>query len=169
MIKTQSIDVRVYYEDTDAGGVVYYANYLKYCERGRTEFLRQLGFNQEELMQQNRVFAVRKASISYNSPARLDDKLQVITEIEKLKKASISFKHTILKEQSIVCQAQVLVACLNAQKFTPVAIPSSIMSQLTHEWIRFNIKPYCRGKSPCSTRHAHTAVIVSIFMGNDVR
>ena len=127
----QVIDVRIYYEDTDSGGVVYYANYLKYCERGRTEYLRQLGFNQDELMQQNIVFAVRKATIDYKLPARLDDTIQVITEIDKLKKASIIFKQTIKRDNDIICQAQVVIACLNAKQFSPTAIPSSIMSQLT--------------------------------------
>jgi len=128
---TQTLDVRIYYEDTDSGGVVYYANYLKYCERGRTEFLRHFGFNQDELMQQNIVFAVRKATIDYKLPARLDDELQVITEIERLKKASVIFKQTIKRDNDIICQAQVVIACLRAKEFTPMAIPPSIMSQLT--------------------------------------
>ncbi len=131
MTKAQTISVRIYYEDTDSGGVVYYANYLKYCERGRTEFLRYLGFNQHTLMQQNIVFAVRKATIDYKHPARLDDSISVITEIETLKKASVVFKHTIKRENDILCQAQVVIACLKTKEFTPTAIPPLIMSQLT--------------------------------------
>ncbi len=121
----------MYYEDTDSGGVVYYANYLKYCERGRTEFLRDLGFEQDKLMQQNIIFAVRKATVDFKKPAVFNDLLHVITEIEQLKKASIVFKQTIKRENDIICQAQIVIACLNAMKFTPIAIPQSILSQIT--------------------------------------
>lgn len=133
MTKVQSIDVRIYYEDTDSGGVVYYANYLKYCERGRTELLRGLGFEQQKLMQQNIVFVVKKVSIEYKSPARLDDKISVITEIEKIKRASLIFKQTIKHKSDILCQADVVIVCVNTETFTPIAIPTTIMSQLTHE------------------------------------
>ncbi len=131
MPKPHTIDVRIYYEDTDAGGVVYYANYLKYCERGRTEFLRQLGFEQDELLQQNIVFAVRQATIDFKQAAKFNDELTVITEIESLKKVSVIFKQTIQRENDIICQAIIKIACLKAKQFTPTAIPLSIMSQLT--------------------------------------
>jgi len=131
MTKTQTLSLRVYYEDTDSGGVVYYANYLKYCERARTEFIRHLGFNQQALMQQNIVFAVRKATIDYKRPARLDDNINVITEIDTLKKASVVFKQTIKRDNDTLCQAQVVIVCLKAKEFTPTAIPPLIMSQLT--------------------------------------
>ena len=74
--------VRVYYEDTDAGGVVYYANYLRFLERARTECLRSLGFEQSELMAQGIAFAVRSLSAEYLKPARLDDELVVVSTIE---------------------------------------------------------------------------------------
>lgn len=131
MPKPHAINVRIYYEDTDAGGVVYYANYLKYCERGRTEFLRQLGFEQDELLQQNIVFAVRQATIDFKRAAKFNDELTVTTEIERLKKVSIIFKQTIQRENDIICQATIKIACLKAKEFTPTAIPLSIMSQLT--------------------------------------
>ncbi len=131
MTKTNTISWRIYYEDTDTGGVVYYANYLKYCERGRTEFLRDLGFDQYRLMQQNIVFAVKNANIDYKRPARLDDTIKINTRIITLKKASIVFKHTLMRDNDIICQAQIVVVCLKAKEFTPTAIPLSIMSQLT--------------------------------------
>ena len=131
MTEANSIDIRIYYEDTDSGGVVYYANYLKYCERGRTEFLRNLGFKQQELMQQNVVFVVRKATVDYKLPARLDDEITVVTDIERIKRVSIIFKQTIKRKNDTLCQAEVVIACVNAETFTPIAIPTIIMSQLT--------------------------------------
>ena len=91
--------VRVYYEDTDAGGVVYYANYLKFMERARTEWLRTRGFEQDVLIkEQDLVFAVRSLSIDYLRPARLDDLLQVRVTVSELRRASIVFEQT-----SIAC------------------------------------------------------------------
>lgn len=130
MSQAQSIEIRIYYEDTDSGGVVYNANYLKFCERGRTEFMRHLGFNQQQLRQQNIAFAVRKASINYILPARLDDKITLTTAIQKLKKASVIFKQSIKRDNTILCQAEVVIACINADTFSPTAIPISIMSRL---------------------------------------
>lgn len=122
--------VRIYYEDTDAGGVVYYANYLKYCERGRTEFLRELGFEQDELLKQNIVFAVTKATVDFKQAARFNEQLNVITAIEQLKKVSVTFKQTIKRGEVIICQAQIIVACLKADTFSPLAIPQSIKERL---------------------------------------
>lgn len=130
MSKEHIVKYRIYYEDTDAGGVVYYANYLKFCERGRTEYLRNINFNQQDLMQQNIVFAVRKVSIDYRLPARLDDEISVISSIQKVKKASVIFNQKIMRDNDILCEATVVVACLDAKKFTPIAIPQIIMSQL---------------------------------------
>ena len=93
--------VRVYYEDTDAGGVVFYANYLAYMERARTEWLRNLGFENKRLMdEENIVFAVRRASLDYHKPARLDDQLLVIAEITRMKRASLVFKQQVLRGQT---------------------------------------------------------------------
>lgn len=130
MNSVQKLDVRIYYEDTDSGGVVYYANYLKYCERGRTEFLRHLGFNQHELMQQNFVFVVRKVTIDYKAPARLDDEITISTTIEKVKKVSIVFNQTIQRGSDTLIQAQVAIVCINGDTFKPTAIPEIILKQL---------------------------------------
>ena len=118
--------LRVYFEDTDAGGIVYHARYLYFLERARTEWLRNLGFNQSELQKQQTVFVVRDMNIKWIDPARLDDELIVHVRIEKIKKASL------IMHQSIVCgdvkklSAQVTIACLNSETMKPDAIPACI-------------------------------------------
>jgi len=123
--------VRVYYEDTDAGGVVYYANYLKFMERARTEYLRHKGFEQDQLIeQQNIIFAVRSVQCDYKSPARFNDDLTVTAKIIELKKASMLFEQKIIKNNQpnkILCQGHIRIACLHADNFKPCAIPNSIM------------------------------------------
>ena len=84
--KTFSFPIRIYYEDTDAGGIVYYANYLRYAERARTEYLRHLGINQQEMLKsQGMGFVVRDCHISYKSPAKLDDALNITCKVTELK------------------------------------------------------------------------------------
>ena len=123
--------VRVYYEDTDSGGVVYYANYLKFMERARTEYLRHLGFEQDQLIeQQNILFAVRSVKLDYKSPARFNDQLTVITNLVELKKASMLFEQKIShsnQHNHILCQGEIRIACLQADSFKPCAIPKDIM------------------------------------------
>jgi len=123
--------VRVYYEDTDSGGVVYYANYLKYMERARTEFLRTHGFEQDQLIKkQNIIFVVRSVQCDYKSPARFNDELTVTAEIIERKKASMLFEQKIARTQQpnkMLCQGKIRIACLHADTFKPCAIPKSIM------------------------------------------
>ena len=122
--------VRVYYEDTDAGGVVYYANYLKFFERARTEYLRQFGLGQKQLIeQQDLIFAVRHVSVDYLKPAVFDDLLVVNTEITGLKKASLVFQQNIVREKDnvLLCRASCKVACLQASQLKPRAIPETII------------------------------------------
>lgn len=123
--------VRVYYEDTDAGGVVYYANYLKFMERARTEWLRALGFEQDELISQlSVIFAVRHISVDYKRPARFNDQLRVSAQLLKCGRASISMEQVITKEQdnTVLCSGTVKIASLDASTFTPCALPA-IMRQ----------------------------------------
>ncbi len=119
--------VRVYYEDTDSGGVVYHANYLKFMERARTELLRHVGIQQNQLIeQQNIIFAVRSAQLEYNSPARFNDDLTVTVGLKELKKASMLFEQTIFRshqQDRILCQGLFRVACLQADTFKPVVLP----------------------------------------------
>ncbi len=121
---------RVYYEDTDAGGVVYYANYLKFMERARTEWLRSLGVEQDTLVKElNVLFAVRSVSIDYKKPARFNDALTVTVVPNALKPASISFKQDIYKqgiEANLLTTSEVNVVCLNAEDFLPNPIPKNL-------------------------------------------
>ncbi len=121
---------RVYYEDTDAGGVVYYANYLKYMERARTEWLRALGIDQDVLIKElNVLFAVRSVTIDYKKPARFNDALTVNVVPNTLKLASISFKQDISQQADTACvctTSEVNVVCLNAKDFSPNPIPKNL-------------------------------------------
>ena len=120
--------VRVYFEDTDAGGIVYHARYLYFLERARTEWLRELGFNQSELQRQGVVFVVRDMNIKWLKPALLDEKLDVTVEIEKLKKASLVMNQSIDCANHKKLKASVTIACLNSQTLKPIAIPADMVS-----------------------------------------
>lgn len=118
--------VRVYYEDTDAGGIVYHARYLYFLERARTEWLRQLGFNQIELKQQSTLFVIRDMNIKWQSPAKLDDALSVAIEGMQVKKASFTMRQTIFKEDQVIVKADVTIACLNAESMKPQPLPAAV-------------------------------------------
>lgn len=122
--------IRVYYEDTDAGGVVYHANYVCFFERARTEYLRQLGFSQQALFEQNLAFVVKKLEIDYKIPARLDDLLTVETTISELKRASIVFSQRLWRENQCLSEATVVVASVHLAEMKPVAMPNTLRSQL---------------------------------------
>ncbi|MGF1645099.1 MAG: tol-pal system-associated acyl-CoA thioesterase [Thiotrichales bacterium] len=123
--------VRVYYEDTDAGGVVFYANYLKFLERGRTEWLRSLGFEQDALMAEGVLFAVRSVTIEYRLPARFNQLITVESVVAALTRTSITFHQTLWHEQLCLTDAVVRVVCIDAERFKPRAIPISIREELT--------------------------------------
>lgn len=124
--------VTVYYEDTDAGGVVYHSNYLKFFERARTELLRAAGVSQQVLLEQNIGFVVRHMDIDFLQGARLDDHLVVKTSIADLKKASLTFCQEIVNpEGKILCKAMVKVACIDNKKMRPKAMPQSIVMEFT--------------------------------------
>lgn len=125
------LPLRVYYEDTDAGGVVYYANYLKFMERARTEWLRSLGFEQDELMRDpGVVFAVRSCSLEFLKPARFNDRLDVNLSVAKSGRASLTVVQQILRGSETLCEGTVRIACLDAQRFMPVPIPAPIVARL---------------------------------------
>lgn len=126
-----SFPVRVYYEDTDAGGVVYYANYLKFLERARTEWLRALGLSQDELARDfGVVFAVRSIKVDYLKPARLDDLLAVSVRVSRRGSASFTFHQAVARGGSVLCEGEAKVACLDAEAFTPRGIPDVLVSKL---------------------------------------
>ncbi len=122
--------VRVYYEDTDSGGVVYYANYLKFMERARTEWLRARGFEQDALLRDQQVlFAVRTLSVDYHRPARFNDLLEVISRIADAGGASLTFAQSIHRAGSteVLCGARVKVACIDAENFRACRLPRQLM------------------------------------------
>ena len=122
--------IRVYYEDTDAGGVVYHANYICFFERARTEFLRQGGFSQQALLADNFAFVVKTLPIDYKLPARLDDLLSVQTTVKAVKKATIIFEQNLFKADICLCSAEVTVASVDLIKMKPKAIPQAILDAL---------------------------------------
>lgn len=131
------LPLRVYYEDTDAGGVVYYANYLKYLERARTEWLRSLGWNQRDLVERRGVlFAVRSLQVDYRAPARLDDRLTAELHVVAVGRASVDFAQCVRRESDgrELMTAGVRVACLDAATFRPAAIPREIEETLRSEY-----------------------------------
>ncbi len=126
-----SIPIRVYYEDTDAGGVVYYANYFKFMERARTEWLRNLGFEQDELARVPGVlFAVRSAKLEFLKPARFNDLLDATVEIRERGRASLTFGQRVCRGTEVLCEGEVRVACLEAKSFAPCPIPATIFSRI---------------------------------------
>lgn len=120
--------IRVYYEDTDAGGIVYYANYLKFFERARTEWLREIGINQELFLQQKLGFVVRKVEMDNIASAKLDDLLEVSSTIITLKRASLVFQQRITNQaKQVLCIAKIRIACVDFSRNKPCAIPESIL------------------------------------------
>ena len=126
-----TLPIRVYYEDTDAGGVVYYANYLKFCERARTEWLRTFGVSQQALIDALGLgFVVRSVQADYLAPARLDDALEVVTQVAMLRRASILFEQQLMRGQELLFTARVLLASIDLRRQKPVAIPASLHALL---------------------------------------
>lgn len=125
--------VRIYYEDTDAGGVVFYANYLKFFERARTEMLRHHGINQQELLETSGVvFVVRRVHVEYRQSARLDDLLDITTHAKREGRARIGFSQQAMRraDGAVLCQAQVEIVCVNASDFRPQPLPRSILEMI---------------------------------------
>jgi len=126
-----TIPVRVYYEDTDAGGVVYYANYLKFFERCRTEWMRQIGVDQSALAAETGIgFVARKASCEYLRPARLDDQLTVSLEVEKLTRVRVVCRQHVRRGDEELVTGTVEIACVDLASMRPAAIPPTLYRQL---------------------------------------
>ncbi|HLW05573.1 MAG TPA: tol-pal system-associated acyl-CoA thioesterase [Azoarcus sp.] len=125
------ITVRVYYEDTDAAGVVYYANYLRFCERARTEWLRSLGFAQHNLLQEQGIaFVVRSVQADYLAPARLDDVLTVEAQVVDIGPARLVFAQRVLRAEDVLFNSRVTIACVDTARNRPTRIPAAIRSAL---------------------------------------
>ncbi|HET7922423.1 MAG TPA: tol-pal system-associated acyl-CoA thioesterase [Gammaproteobacteria bacterium] len=123
--------VRVYYEDTDAGGVVYHANYLRFMERARTEWLRTLGFEQDVLRSRFGVlFVVTAAEVRFRRAARFNDELDVSVAVAQAGRASLGFEQHIRQAQRLMCEAEIRVACVDAETFKPRPVPREIAAEL---------------------------------------
>jgi acyl-CoA thioester hydrolase len=127
-IKKFILPVRVYYEDTDACGVVYYANYLRFFERARTEMLRAMGYEQDELIvNEGIIFAVRSVQADYLSPARFNELLEVSAEVILAKKVTFTFEQLITRGDDVLCKSIIRIACLDAKTMRPKAIPENLI------------------------------------------
>ena len=126
-----AIPVRIYYEDTDAGGVVYYANYLKFFERCRTEWMRQVGHDQSQLAADAGIaFVARKVACEYLKPARLDDLLSVGLEVERLTRVRVIFRQHVRRGDEELVTGTVEIACVDAATLRPAPIPDFLHSKL---------------------------------------
>jgi acyl-CoA thioester hydrolase len=126
-----SFPVRVYFENTDAGGVVYHSEYLKFLERARTEWLRHLGFDHQALARNHRiVFVVTSLAIDFAKPARLDDNILVSVHLESLGKVRCVFSQEIRREDEVLVKAKVTVACLTGESFKPAEIPDALRRKM---------------------------------------
>jgi acyl-CoA thioester hydrolase len=126
--------VRIYWEDTDAGGVVFYANYLKFFERARTEWLRALGFSQQRLRnEQGLIFVVTDTHVRYLHPARLDDELAVTVALAEAARASLTLAQAALRGTTLLADGRITLACVEAQSFRPQRLPPSILDALASQ------------------------------------
>lgn len=135
------LPIRVYYEDTDVAGVVYYANYLKFYERARTEWLRSLGYDQDVLIEQGLAFAVAHVDVRYFAPARFNEQLEVKTSIVSTRKASVIFHQKIFSEKldengekKLINEATVRVACVDLKTMTPKSMPEYLIEEIASDW-----------------------------------
>lgn len=123
--------VRIYYEDTDAGGIVFYANYLKFFERARTEWLRALDVHQHDMAEQHgALFVVKNASIDYHAPAKLDDVITLTLCIEKLGRASVLFSQQASCGAALLASARVKVGCVDAAALRPRPLPDAVAAKM---------------------------------------
>ncbi|MBF8177788.1 MAG: tol-pal system-associated acyl-CoA thioesterase [Burkholderiaceae bacterium] len=127
--------VRVYYEDTDAGGVVFYANYLKFFERARTEWLRSAGINQQLMTETHGVmFVVKSTAVDYHAPAKLDNELKLTVVVERMGRASVQFIQEAWRingeHKELLATGRIKVGCVDTQNFKPSQIPSQVMDSI---------------------------------------
>ena len=123
--------VRVYFEDTDAGGIVFYGNYLKFYERARTEWLRSLGIGQQFLKDAFGIlFVVKNVAVDYNRSAVRDDLLRVTTAVSRMKGASLEFDQAVWRDGELLSTAKVTVVCVGSDTMKPVAIPGDMAARM---------------------------------------
>ncbi len=123
--------MRVYIEDTDAGGIVYYVNYLKYMERARTELFRKLGYDKPALITDGLLLVVAASHVNYRKSARLDDWLDVSANIKKIAKTYIEFDQRVYKEGELLCDAEIKIACVSKNEMKPKRFPADVCQAFT--------------------------------------
>jgi tol-pal system-associated acyl-CoA thioesterase len=122
--------LRVYIEDTDAGGIVYYVNYLKYMERARTEFMRSLGYGKNTIFNFDRMFVVRDLAVTYMLPARLDDELVATATLAHLRGAGMVFRQSVRRAGEVLARGEVTIACVDRTDMKPRRLPPEMVAQL---------------------------------------
>lgn len=123
--------VRVYYEDTDAGGIVFYANYLKFFERARTEWLRACGIDQQRVADETgAIFIVRSTALDYRAPARLDDMLTITSRIRRIGRASVEFTQEAWRDGTLLVAGHIRIGCVDRAGIRPAAIPPDVLDAL---------------------------------------
>ena len=128
---TYSFPVRVYFENTDAGGVVYHGEYLKFMERARTEWLRHLGYDHQALARDHKaIFVVSAIAVDFVKPARLDDNLAVSVRLESVARVRCVFEQEVRREDETLVKARVTVACLATDSFKPAEIPAALKRKM---------------------------------------
>tara|TARA_R110000787_G_scaffold744_7_gene2694 strand:+ start:5848 stop:6285 length:438 start_codon:yes stop_codon:yes gene_type:complete len=125
-----TLPIRVYIEDTDAQGIVYYVNYLKYMERARSDWLRSYGFERPAFWGNNQIFVVHSLSVDYKRAAKLDDQLVVTARGSGHGRAFFTVEQKVLRNDELLCVGQVKVACVNQQTNRPVAMPDELLSRV---------------------------------------
>jgi acyl-CoA thioester hydrolase len=144
-------DLRIYWEDTDAGGVVFYANYLKFFERARTEWLRSMGYAQEELRtQMGAIFIVSQTSVRYLRPARLDDLLTITVQVQHAGLASMNIAQVAWRGDERLAEGEIRIGCVDATSFRPRRIPEHLLQALAEQVPRSAL-------SPMTTKNTGTA------------
>ena len=122
--------LRVYIEDTDAGGIVYYVNYLKFMERARTEFMRSLGFGKDYISSSGLMFVVQDVAVQYLQPARLDDELLATVGLRKTGGASMIMHQRVLRGDSLLVEGDIKIACVDMYNLKPKRIPANVLERL---------------------------------------
>jgi acyl-CoA thioester hydrolase len=131
MAESFNWNIRVYYEDTDAGGIVFYANYLKFFERARTEWLRAAGVSQQQMTTEHKVmFVVKSTAVDYHAPAQLDDELRLSVVVEKRGRASVQFMQQAWCGERLLASGAIQVACVEASTMRPTAIPKDVLAKI---------------------------------------
>ncbi|MEM1144373.1 MAG: tol-pal system-associated acyl-CoA thioesterase [Pseudomonadota bacterium] len=128
--KEFSLPIRVYIEDTDAGGIVYYVNYLKFLERARTEFMRALGFDKQAIFNQGLMFVVRDVSLSYQKPAQLDDQLVATVNVCRVGGASMELHQRVLRGTELLAGGEVKIACVDPAQLNARRMPKDMLAKL---------------------------------------